>query len=237
MKRFLLSSLAAVALVSTAAAADLTVPDMEPIMPVAAPAVWDWTGIYGGVHVGWGWAERDATNFGDPFEYDLEGPLVGGQVGGNFQFGNFVLGVEGDLSLTNMEDDVDADAFIIAVNVDASTQWMATLRGRAGFAFNRFMIYGTGGLAAAEVDTDVDLSFLGGLFSSSDSASETYVGWTVGGGVEGMVTEHVSLGLEYLYADFGEADYDYEFFGELLDVSEETELTSHLVRGKLNVRF
>jgi len=239
MKRFLLSSLTAVALVSGASAADLSVPDMEPIMPIVEPVVWDWTGIYGGVHAGWGWMDRDATNFGDPFEYELDGPIVGGQVGGNFQFGNFVLGIEGDVSLPSMEDDVDVSVLggLIEVNVDAETQWIASLRGRAGFAFNRFMVYGTGGLAAAEVDTDVDLSFLFGILDSSDSGSETYVGWTAGGGVEGMVTEHITLGLEYLYSDYGDADYDYEFFGGLLDVTEETDLTSQIVRGKLNVKF
>lgn len=237
MKRFLLTSISAVALTSAASAADLTLPDVPPVM-MEPPLVYDWSGIYGGVHAGWAFGKLDATDdFGDPFEFDLEGPIVGGQIGGNIQFGNFVLGVEGDLSLANAEDDVDLNVLggLLAVNADAETKWMATLRGRAGFAFNRFLVYGTGGLAAAHVETDVDLFILG--FGSSDSDDATHVGWTAGGGVESMVTEHITLGLEYLYADFGEEEYSYDFFGGGIAVDGEADLTSHLVRGKVNFKF
>ena len=86
--------------------------------------------------------------------------------------------------------------------------WMATVRGRIGYAWDRFMVYGTGGVAFARVSTDVTEYFLG-FPIASDSASATHTGWTAGVGVEAMVTEKISLKLEYLHADFGDKDYDY----------------------------
>ncbi|MBX3580779.1 MAG: porin family protein [Rhizobiaceae bacterium] len=86
---------------------------------------------------------------------------------------------------------------------------MATIRGRAGYAWDRFLVYGTGGVAFARVNTHADEYFLGSLIGS-DSASATHTGWTLGAGVEAMVTEKVSVKLEYLYADFGKKDYNYD---------------------------
>ena len=169
------------------------------------PQVYDWSGIYLGVHAGYGWGDRDwdddAGNFPDEtFRYDLRGAVAGGQIGFNFQIDNFVLGIEADGSWSDMRDTVVEFGFITA---ESEVEWLATVRGRAGFAWDRFMIYGTGGVAFANVDTDVS------AFFGDDSDSATHTGWAAGIGIEGMITERISLKAEYLHADFGKEDFNY----------------------------
>jgi outer membrane immunogenic protein len=167
----------------------------------------DWSGIYAGVNAGYGWGDRDwdddAGIFPDEtFRYDLRGAVAGAQIGYNFQADSFVFGIEADGAWGDMRDTVsEFGGFITA---ESEVEWLATIRGRAGFAWDRFMVYGTGGIAFAEVDTDVTTIFIG-----SDSDAATHTGWVAGIGFEGMITERISLKAEYLHADFGKESFDY----------------------------
>jgi outer membrane immunogenic protein len=237
------SALALAIAASGAVAADL-LPPMEPIVAPPPAPTWNWTGFYIGAHGGWGWAERDwdGTFFSSEeiddefFEYDMDGALAGAQIGAQFQAGHFVLGVEGDVSVTSIRDDLEEFGGLVDVAVDMD--WFATARARLGVAFNRFMIYGTGGVAGARVNTDLNL--IGGLFSEPESAE--HFGWTAGGGIEGMVNDHVSAKLEYLFADFEDEDFNYfDVFGTECPTSAgicgDADLTVQLVRAGINARF
>lgn len=174
------------------------------VEPVEA---FDWSGFYAGVHAGYGWGDRDwdddAGIFPDEtFRYDLRGAVAGAQLGFNFQAESFVFGIEADGAWSDMRDTVsEFGGFITA---ESEVEWLATIRGRAGFAWDRFMVYGTGGVAFAEVDTDVTTIFIG-----SDSDSATHTGWVAGVGIEGMITERISVKAEYLHAGFGKERFNY----------------------------
>lgn len=226
MKSLLLASVALVATASatTVFAADLIIE--EPAAPIVEVSTMDWAGPYIGVHAGFGsgtvnWDFTGAPDSGD--EYDIDGWLVGVQAGYNWQMdGGFVLGVEGDLSWSNIggEDENFPDD-----EVTRSIDWTGSIRGRAGVAFDSILLYGTAGLAFASSSADVFEDSFGG----SDSA--THLGWTAGIGAEVLVTEDVSLRGEYRYTNYGEEDYD---FG---GIPITTSFDTHTVTVGLNFHF
>lgn len=191
-----------------ARAADLSY--MPPPQPV--PAMWSWSGPYVGLHVG----TLDGDVEGDPFfgkdkdpesteVLDPNGVLGGVQAGYNFQFDSLVVGLEGDVSFG----DVDDVVYPFGWRNEAQIDWMATLRARAGWAMDRTLFYATGGIAFTELELTIDF---GEGFKDSDKNS--MLGWTVGGGVEYALTDHVSMKAEYLYADFGSEEYEFSIEGE-----------------------
>jgi len=166
--RNLLAGLGASALVlgfgvGAASAADLSAPyTPPPATTYTPPPSWSWTGPYAGLVGGYGWATP-----GNGWE-------GGGYIGYNIQTNtHLVVGVEGDLLAAGKTDN----------------NWDATLRGRVGYAFNRVLLYGTGGVA------------FGGL--QNGGASSTNTGWTAGVGVEAAVTQNVTARVEYRHTDLG----------------------------------
>lgn len=209
---------AALALCSTSAmAADLIIETPE-VAPIAS--AYDWSGFYAGAHIGAGSGSVSVI----PLELDestASGWLVGGQLGYNAQFDSFVLGVEGDIAWSNInnQDDVD-NGFDGEVNVN----WLSTLRGRAGFAADSALFYVTAGLAAAGIDyTDHD-------FDPNQTLSGTHFGWAVGAGVEVAVTEDISLKAEYLYVDLGAETYD-------LGTDDDVSFNAHTFKAGVNFHF
>jgi outer membrane immunogenic protein len=235
-------SAAAILLISASAAnaADIPVPD---VMPIEAPVVdvRDWSGFYIGAHVGYGWADFEfedpsvsitglgglgvpGLSFAVPLEreFEADGVLGGAQAGVDVQFGSVVAGVLGDISWTDISGEFRSTAdlglgFTTAEGVSAELDWLGTGRGRLGWAFDRFLIYATGGVAFGEVQSAGDITLFGRvpgtlgpvpLGTLTASGEETHVGWTAGAGVEGMLTEHLSAKLEYLYADLGSARHE-----------------------------
>lgn len=194
---------------STAMAADPTLPE-----PVIIEGVHDWSGVYVGANIGYGGAdfdgvydsgEDDNTDFlGDgagPFDLKPDGVIGGIQVGYNWQSGSFVYGIEGDIaavdwsdSLTNFDDEL--------VSVD--TNYVATLRARAGYAWDKALVFGTVG--AAFTDTEF---FANDEVGSSDpdevgTLDLDNVGLVVGGGVEYALNERWSVKAEGLYFWFND---------------------------------
>jgi outer membrane immunogenic protein len=142
---------------------------------------------------------------------NINGWLGGGQLGYNWQTGTWVFGLEADAQATGQRGDalvcLTAGCPIGGVFGSASYKmpWFATFRGRAGVTFDRWMLYATGGLAVAEIDS----SFVGGLaggVASALTANTTRAGWAVGGGVEGAITTNWTAKLEVLYMDYGSFD-------------------------------
>jgi outer membrane immunogenic protein len=195
-----LTSVAAFALVSTVGfAADLPLPD-EPI-PAAAPlaATYNWTGFYIGAMGGFafdGESDWDFNAFGTSSTTDLDGWFAGGTVGAQWQMNWLVLGVEGDASWADISgaDPCPNAAFSCEVDID----WLASARGRVGVAWDRFLIFGTGGAAFAGVEADSP------PFTPGVTFDETYFGWTAGGGVEIGIWQNLSVKGEYAFYDLGD---------------------------------
>ena len=211
---------------SSALAADMPIKAPPPRAPVVST---DWSGFYVGAHVGWGWGR---FGFRDPYvkldepilflpglivgvplerHFNGNGFLGGLQAGVNAQFGSIVVGVEGDGSWMDIDGTFRSTSGIPGVlttseGVSAHLKWLATARGRVGVAFDRFLVYGTGGVAFGGVEGTGDITLTIdqlGTLSAAASDRRTHVGWTAGAGVEGMITSNVSAKLEYLYADLG----------------------------------
>ncbi len=233
MKMFLVSTTALALLGGAAAAADLPAFEPAPVM-APVPAGFVWTGPYVGLAAGYAWGEAEINEFeGDRDEsLDVDGWLVGGFVGYNYQFPSaLVLGIEADLEWAEIDgdgsdgddddDDDDDDSFSADVN------WQGSLRARLGYAFDRALIYTTGGLAVADVDGEFSD---GDDDDDDDSSDNTEWGWTLGAGVDFAVTDNVFVRGEYRYTNLSDFDNDD-------DAGEVQDLTSHTVRVGVGVLF
>jgi outer membrane immunogenic protein len=233
------TTLATAAFASAAFATKTLAADMPLKAPPRVAAPVNWSGIYIGGHVGYGWADKDFSlpdiageKFGDcygkdQFCYDftklggpvlsqnLKGFLGGVQGGFNVQSGAFVLGIEGQFSWTGMKEDSQAklgefrffDCWThitkeIDLKARAEVNWVATIAGRIGYAFDRALIYAKGGVAFA----DQDYSWVvnkGDRELATAKFSETRTGWMVGGGLEWALWQNWSAKIEYNFMDFG----------------------------------
>jgi outer membrane immunogenic protein len=225
----LLSSVAAVALSGTATAADLPMP-AEPI-PAMAPVIHNWSGFYVGVSGGFGGG--DYTYDFDPPDVgnDLEGWLAGGQGGFNQQSGMFVFGGVADISWADIEGDSACPNPIYAC--DASVEWLGTARGNAGVAFDRFLIYASGGFAFGGMERE-SVNTATGTTLTQD---ETHIGWTAGGGGAFGVTNNLIVGAEALWVDLDEESFDAALLGG--GAFSQVDLGSEfvIVRGNASFKF
>ncbi|MDX6806594.1 outer membrane protein [Terrihabitans rhizophilus] len=222
IRNILLASAATFAMVGGAAAADMPAYPAEAAAVVEAPVENTWSGMYVGIHGGWNWNETGEDGFFGETESD--GFVIGGQAGYNWQMNNIVFGLEFDGSYVDNSDDVaDPDGDGVALGFGIEQNYLVSARGRLGFAFDRFLVYGTGGAAF----TGLDFEFADG---GEDDAN--YFGWVAGGGVEFALTQNVTLGVEYLHYEFGDETIGDDDLG-LGDI----DLTNDVVRGRLNVKF
>jgi iron complex outermembrane recepter protein len=173
----------------------------------AAPVSWagtplaavNWTGVYLGVNGGFTYGGSDWTDSvtGTSSDYfSTLGFVFGGTLGANYQAGSWVLGVEAD------GDWADSSGFGTFTTTSTSSlcaggcltknSWLATARGRAGYAFDRFLVYGTGGAAFGSVQAH---------FSNDPVSSSTEAGWTAGAGVEVAIAPNWTAKAEYLFVD------------------------------------
>jgi outer membrane immunogenic protein len=190
-----------------ARAADLA----RPIQPAPAfaqpvvPAGYNWSGFYVGVNAGYGYGRSrwdDSAFSSGSGGFDINGALVGGQFGYNWQFGSWVLGLETDADWTSIHGSAAGSGAMCATNGNGQCQvqqnWFGTTRARAGYAFGRVLPYVTGGVAYG--DRDVTLS-------NGTSSNSVNAGWTAGGGVEVGITPNWSAKAEYLHIDLGTASF------------------------------
>ena len=245
MKRSLLIAALFASVTVPAIAADLPVRPPAPA-PVMAPILY-WSGFYVGINGGysWGKVDRDLTFFntvtgavivppvglGVTNDSNLDGGLFGGQIGYNWQAGNWVFGIETDAQWTNQKGSANFLCGVAGVAggaclpgvtavpggilgtsalVDQKLEWFGTFRGRLGVLVSpNFLLYATGGAAYGSLNTDVTLTSLtpGGVpISVIGSHQTSKFGWTVGGGIEAMFAPGWSGKLEYLYMDLGTVD-------------------------------
>ncbi len=222
LRKFLLSGAAFAALMTGAYAADLPSRSAPPVY-IPPPPVFTWTGFYVGGQIGYGWGRETDTVFSNATgamvstigTLDPSGVVGGAHLGYNMQVGMFVFGLEGDINGASYKGSTfgqfvpaGAPFGVIAVFPGApaiigtaatAIPIQGSLRGRAGLAFDRALVYATGGLALA----DIHDTFTYGAAPTTDNFWNFRAGWTVGGGVEYAVDNNWSLRAEYRYSDFG----------------------------------
>jgi outer membrane immunogenic protein len=222
MKRVFLALVGLAALTGTAAAADLP-PRMAPAPYYKAPAevqVYNWTGFYIGINGGGGFGRSDWDSIGSSF--DVSGGLVGGTVGYNYQFGQAVVGVEGDIDWADINGTTNTACPFGCKTTD---NWLSTVRGRLGYAADRFMPFITGGAAFGDIRASTP-GFAG--------ASNTEAGWTVGAGLEFAIAGNWTAKAEYLYVNLGKFNCGISC-GAL--ATDNVSFTTNIVRAGVNYRF
>jgi outer membrane immunogenic protein len=243
------------------AAADLSYPVKAP--PPIVP-VFTWSGCYLGANAGWEKGSKkhvpisgsenldesiDLGNVPPSLDIDRDGFIGGGQIGCNWQTDRLVLGVEADLMGL---DSKGSDSYVgfpavqfpdpeVLTHGRSELDWLGTVRLRLGAAFDRLLVYGTGGLAYGHVEARGSIV---PNFDSPDapayygSDSDTDFGWTVGGGLEYAFDDHWTIGAEYLYYDLG--SHDVTLYSDLAGYDPakmKFETAGSIVRARLNYKF
>ena len=162
-----------------------------------------WTGFYVGAAVGHAWQKVHEADLVDyvpaPFSsYAPKGAVFGGLAGINYQLGSLVAGVETDVEAGGVKGRQESSLIEMHLQNDVR----ASLRGRAGIATERTLLYVTGGAALANF-------FANALW---EPFSQARPGWTLGAGVEYAVTDQWSAQLEYRHSDFGAATFPSDNF-------------------------
>jgi outer membrane immunogenic protein len=211
MKKLLLATAATVALLgatSASRAADMAV-KAPPPPPMMVP-IFTWTGFYIGGNLGAAWAQRTVTDaFGNNFTRSSDGRFIGGgQLGYNWQFTNFVLGVEGDIDWIARNNNNGTAAVLINgggpfVVTSTDSNWVGTLAARFGWAVDHLLLYGKagGGWIGNSGGFTVTNLTTGNTFASGGGNSRG--GWLLGGGIEYAITNNWSLKGEYDYIGLG----------------------------------
>jgi outer membrane immunogenic protein len=211
--------------------------------PVAAIS---WAGLYIGVDGGWARAGYDHdfninghynNAAGDTFDYSKSGAILGGHIGYNWQFSQWVLGVEGGFAKSWLNaDEVVSPFFPTSDRFSSSVKWIGTVTPRVGFAAGSFLIYGKGGWAVTRLTEYIH--------DTSDFVDfkTTRSGWTLGAGVEYMVMPNWILGVEYNHYDFGSANVNMastNFAGGTFfpGTDHDLKVTVDAVQGRISYKF
>lgn len=232
--------------------------------PAMAQQTWgyDWTGPYVGVNIGQGrnadfdldallQIDGDSNFFPEALHgrdfptlrvFDGDGLIAGVQGGYNVQMDSFVFGLEADIQYSDIEKDIaipnapggaddNPDGF---TDLNFNIDYYSTLRGRAGFAWDRFMVYATAGGAFGNVD--FDRNYRVGSSEITASASNTRFGWTYGGGVEFAVSEFWTVRGEYMKVDLGSDTFNTTYSDGTVGLATiDTEFD--VIRAGVNLRF
>jgi high affinity Mn2+ porin len=203
----------------------------EPRKALAPVPYLNWSGFYVGGHLGYGRGHAN-DSFADPVTAGSNkalGSLFGGvQLGYNHVLNSGVLlGVESDLSFPNFlgADDVVRFRITPQGNLSQKIDYVGRFRGRVGYAFDNWLVYGTGGLAWSQARF-IETSDLTG---DEDKAHRVRGGWVVGAGAEVAIAPDWSARLEYLYDNFGKAAATMPS-----GVRSETTFDTHTLRLGLN---
>lgn len=216
LRKILLASAALVAFAGAASAADM--PARMATKAVPYVALYNWTGFYVGANLGYGWG-RASDDLG--VTSSMNGVIVGGQIGYNWQMNNLVVGLETDFQGSGQKQSTTAGLFTGTDRI----RYFGTVRARLGYAWDRTLLYVTGGYAYTNVG--VDLSGPGGAVSSNTTKS----GGTVGAGLEYAFAGPWSAKLEYLYVDTGTQSVT------LLGVTDNVRIKNHIARVGVNYHF
>jgi len=221
MKRFFFAGALALIAGGTPLAADL------PQVPAPVPP-FSWTGVYLGPDAGYGFGTSSWTApppSGSTGNFSTSGGLFGFTVGGNYQFHHFVLGIEADADWTSLSGSVRCtNPGGLPLGCQTNGETLATVRGRAGFAWDRILFYGTGGAAFGNVQAGSSAT------AAFDSGLEA--GWTAGAGIEAAIAPNWSVKVEYLYVDLGSLSCNVN-----CAASTSVSFTENVIRAGVNYQF
>lgn len=190
--------------------------------------LFDWSGAYVGGHLGYvtgqqsdnlpSLPEGGKTPLPQTPVDDNSGAALGGlHAGHNWQSGSFVYGLEADVDFTGLKRGKNFHTYYGNTTYSGSlfmeSDWQASLRARAGYAVDSWLIYGTGGIAFARSE----VSAVGNPNAAQYplvSETNTHIGWTAGAGIEKALSANWIGRVEARYADFGSETYDLGAFGQ-----------------------
>ena len=179
--------------------------------------VYDWTGIYVGAEGGFGWTAAKGTLLDAggiplaPYSYQVRGPVAGLFAGANYEVNKIVLGVEGDWQWSNLIGNNQTLAPLGAAGafpggpfaISTTVKDYATVRGRLGYALDRWLVFGTAGWAWGNPLTSYALTGAAPFVNNASSST----GWTAGLGADYAFTDSVVGRLEYRYTSLGVSGY------------------------------
>jgi outer membrane immunogenic protein len=266
MRKFVITT--AVGLVGLSiAAASANAADLRrrPAPAPYVPPAFTWTGFYAGLNAGYGFSnDNNATTVGQvainnatvadgarPALVGLrpEGFIGGGQIGYNWQTGPYVIGWEADIQGADIHDNVNrvtiGTAFPGVRNnfFDQRLEYLGTVRGRLGYAWDRTLIFGTGGFAYGGVKTSANFfgPLPGNILQFTGSHDSTETGYAVGGGIEQAFWQNWTLRAEYLYYDLGDTSVNVNVIpgsgGAGTGYITTFKNDGHIVRAALNYKF
>lgn len=236
-----------------ASAADFPPPPGQPPVPPAMyapapppPPPFTWSGFYVGANGGFGFSSGTATGtitsfFGSASASssgNMNGPIVGGQIGFNWQINSLVLGIEADGQWSNQSQSTSSPSCFgfCTINETTAINWFATGRARIGYAFDRILVYGTGGVAWMNASDTANVTAFGTTVNIA-SLSSTAIGYAVGAGVEAAITNNLSARAEYLFMSSSRfsATAPLPIIGGT--ITETAAISDSIVRAGLNWRF
>lgn len=236
--------------------------EMKQVAPLP-PACPNWTGFYVGAFGGYKFGVIDPDlrlggnwqlSFFEPDvrtltsrandDLDTNGAELGGLIGYNYQWNNWVFGAEVDGGYLWLRDSHgDGDFFSsngnqFFVSTSFKTHYLVTIGPRIGYAFCKWLPYATGGLAVG--DLDFFQQFYAPDFFAERAGghkSETNVGWFVGGGLEYALTNHWRVRAQYQYVDLGSIGFDHDSVPSTFPSSSHVDLREHNVSFALIYSF
>ncbi len=256
MKKLVIAAAALAALIGTPAlAADLA---LKAPPPAPAPA-WSWTGFYVGLNAGYSVAN-------DPFNQVVSEPgfiasssidsrvtpnggLFGGQAGYNYQTGNIVLGVEGDIQWSDEHDTAgcgmeclnEGGEILTEGSAEQKIKWFGTARGRVGWTNNDWLLYVTGGGAWGGINATTAFNLSGVIVPGafSNTTSFTKGGGVIGGGTEVHLGGQWTAKFEYLYMDLGSISDTLAVPAPLgpFNLTTNSKIRDNIVRAGLNFKI
>jgi outer membrane immunogenic protein len=247
MRKAVFGFVAIGALVATPAlAADLArrAPTPTPYYKAPPPQAFSWTGCYVGADVGGGWVKDKDTQtltgtatvsqFSPTTTANSAGVMAGGYVGCDYQFANgIVVGALGDGQWADIRGGSANYPNIFPPSLyQSKVNFEASARGRVGYAFDRVLVYATGGAAWARANEHYVI--IGGGFTDT---SKTQPGWTVGGGVDYAFTNNLIGRVEYRYSDFGTFSSNVFMTAAGQGFTENHKLTENQVTAGLHYKF
>jgi outer membrane immunogenic protein len=227
--------------------------DMAIKAPMATPpAAYSWTGWYAGLNIGGGWGQSQNTfiaNLPPPTlagraTTQVNGVIGGGQLGYNWQSGTWVLGVETDVQGAGQHGSSNTACTLAGCLVPGSTiaetdklTWFGTTRARVGVTSSGWLAYVTGGAAYGGINA-TGITTLPGFGTITVPKSSTQSGWTVGGGIEALLTGKWTWKVEYLYMDLGTLNASVsDPFLPGATAGGTAHFTDNILRGGVNLRF
>jgi len=263
MTRFTTGATAAGALLvmsSVVQAADL--PPRYKAPAYTSPAGYSWAGYYVGANLGYHFGKDATSTTTDPTGWGAGGAaaidstapgsaspkgFIGGlQAGYNWQFGNFVAGVEADVNFMSGSASRSVTKIPVIISTDvfttsAQTSFLATVRPRLGYAvWDRGLFYGTAGLAIARLKFSDSFGAIGNTSVASVDTTKTKMGWAIGAGFEYGFSQAWTVRIEYLYADLGSSDTQIpscSLCAAGSDIAVHHKYTDNIVRLGVNYRF